>query len=464
MIRISAPAASRIALAVAVATVGLAAGTPAPADETCQSPYMPKIEGQEDYVHIWTLGIEGVGDGSDKLVTVGANPDRDDYGKVTSSVSVGGRHEAHHAGLTDDRRFLWAGGLDDSMIYVFDVSTDPANPKLVKTISDFVEKSGGVVGPHGFYALPGRMLISSLSNAEDFGGRTALVEYNNDGEYVRTTWMPDEAPYGYDARTKAEINRMLTSSFTGHKNYMRPLGELLNDGAAMKNFGGTVVVWDHHARKPLQVLNVPGAPLEIRWALKPEHHYAFTTTALTSKLWGIFEKDDKTFEAVALADIGDPTKVPLPVDISISSDDRFLFVDSFMDGMLRVFDVSDPRKPVVVLEQKIGPQVNMVSQSWDGDRLYFTTSLLANWDGIGGDDAQFLKAYSWDGSKLDPRFDIDFRAEGLGRPHIMRFSQIGFPPRPAEWRHPRPAEPVEAAAEAAEEPRAARPEVGEPPA
>src|SRR5689334_7063608 len=44
------------------------------ADETCMSPFMPKLSGQEDYVYVWTLGVEGLGDGSDKLVTVGANP------------------------------------------------------------------------------------------------------------------------------------------------------------------------------------------------------------------------------------------------------------------------------------------------------------------------------------------------------------------------------------------------------
>jgi selenium-binding protein 1 len=413
-----------LALGLAATLVALA---PAASDETCQSPYMPKLEGQEDFVYIWTLGIEGVGDGSDKLVTVGTNPKRSDYGKVVSSLSVGGRHEAHHAGLTDDRRFLWAGGLDDSMIYIFDIHSDPAKPKLVKTIDDFVEKSGGVVGPHGFYALPGRMMISSLSNAKDKGGRTAIVEYNNDGEFIRTTWMPEGAEYGYDARIKAELNRMLTSSFTGHANYMRPLGDLMGDAEAMKNFGNTMVVWDYHARKPLQILEVPGAPLEIRWALKPEHHYAFTATALTSKLVGIFRKDDGSFEAVELADIGDPAKIPLPVDISLSADDRFLFVDSFMDGMVRVFDVSDPRKPKVVYEKKIGPQVNMVSQSWDGKRLYFTASLLGNWDGTGGEDAQFLKAYDWDGKQLSSKFEVDFRAEKLGRPHIMRFGKQGFP-------------------------------------
>src|SRR5437870_13097025 len=106
-----------------------------------------KITGQEDYVYVWTLGIEGVGDGSDKLVTIGANPtDTAHYGKVISSVSVGGRHEAHHAGFGDDRGHLWAGGLDDSLIWVFDVAADPAHPKLVRTLDSFAKDSDGVLG------------------------------------------------------------------------------------------------------------------------------------------------------------------------------------------------------------------------------------------------------------------------------------------------------------------------------
>jgi selenium-binding protein 1 len=403
----------------------------ATADETCQSPFLPKIADHEDFIYVWTLGIEGLGDGSDKLVTIGANPAHPDYGKVITSVSVAGRHEAHHGGLTDDRRHLWVGGLDDSVIYIFDVATDPAKPRLVRTIGDFVEASGGVVGPHTFYALPGRMLISALSNAEDGGGRTALVEYTNEGEYVRTLWMPDDAEYGYDARVNANLNRLLTSSFTGKKNYMRPLGELLKDAEALERFGNTMVVWDFHARRPLQTLEVPGAPLEIRWALQPRHYYAFTATALTSKLWGIFRNEDGSFDAIELADIGDPATTPLPVDISLSADDRYLFVDSFLDGMVRVFDVSNPREPVQIHERKIGAQVNMVSQSWDGKRVYFTSSLLSAWDGTGGEDEQFLKAFSWNGTELDPTFEIDFRAAELGRPHIMRFGKLDLYGTPA---------------------------------
>jgi len=333
------------------------------ADETCMSPYMPKITGQEDYVYVWTLGAEGVGDGSDKLVTVGANPKAASYGKVVSSVSVGGRHEAHHGGFSDDRRYFWAGGLGDSVIYVFDLVPDPSHPKLVKTIDSFADDSGGAVGPHTFYALPGRMLISALSNSQDHGGKTALVEYNNDGKFIQTVWLPEKAEYGYDVRVQPRLNRMLTSSFTGWNNYMTDFGKMAADAEAMKHFGNTVVLWDFHARKPIQTFEVAGAPLEIRWALQPRHNYAFTTTALTAKIWLIAQQDDGSFTATAVADIGDPKTLSLPVDISLSADDRFLFVDTFMDGTCRIYDVSDPNHPKQVLAQKIGAQLNMVDRS-----------------------------------------------------------------------------------------------------
>src|SRR5438105_13773869 len=181
---------SRSVLAVAFAlSLTLNLGV-ARADETCSSPYLARIEGQEEFVYVWTLGVEGLGDGVDKLVTVDVKPGSPNYGKVINSVSVDGRNEAHHGGFTDDRRQLWLAGLESSRIFIFDVHTDPAKPQLAKTISDFAEKSGGAVGPHGAYALPGRVLIPCLSNSRDHAGRTALVESGNDGNYIATHWMP----------------------------------------------------------------------------------------------------------------------------------------------------------------------------------------------------------------------------------------------------------------------------------
>ena len=65
----------------------------------------------------------------------------------------------------------------------------------------------------------------------------------------------------------------------------------------------------------------------------------------------------------------------------------------------------------------------MLSQSWDGKRVYFTSSLLGNWDKKDGKagDVQYFKAYTWDGEDLTHKFSIDFIAEKLGRPHQMRF-------------------------------------------
>ena len=404
------------------------------ADETCQSPYMAKITGQEDFIYVWTLGIEGLGDEQDKLVTVDANPKSPQYGKVINSLSVGGRNEAHHSGFTDDRKYLWAGGLDTNKIFIFDVHTNPAKPALTKVITDFVSKSGGVVGPHTTYALPGRMMITGLSNNKDHGGRTALVEYNNNGEYITTHWTPTDSDlrgsvktgnfadgYGYDVRVLPRRNAMFTSSFTGWTNYMMDFGKMLKDPEAMKHFGNTVVQWDLHARTPKKVFDVPGAPLEIRCAWGANHNYCFTTTALTSKIWLIYEDQQGEWQTKAVADIGDPSKIPLPVDISIQSDDNMLWVNTFMDGKTRGFDISDPFNPKQVFEQKIGTQVNMVSSSWDGKRLYYTSSLLANWDKKGQDNEQYLKLFSWDGKKLTEQFSIDFIKEKLGRAHQMRF-------------------------------------------
>ena len=401
---------------------------PATADETCNSPYITNlIKGQEDYIHVWTLGVENLGDGSDKLVTIDVNPRSKAYGSVVNSISVGGRGEAHHMGFTDDRKYLWAGNLDDSKIFVFDIGTDPAKPKLVRTITDLPEKTG-FVGPHTFYALPGRLVIGALSNSRDKGGMTGLAVYNNKGGFVAKYAIPVTTingvtgdGYGYDIAINPAKNVMLTSSFAGWQNYMRNLGELIKDQEAMKHFGNTLVLWNLKTMQPSQIFIVPGAPLEIRWGLAPGQDWAITATALTSKLW-LVKQSAGQWEARDVGTIGDPAKVPLPVDISITADGKGLWVNTFMDGTTHYFDLSDPEHPKETYQLHTGSQVNMISQSWDGKRVYITSSLLSRWDKIGKENEQFLRAFNWDGHALSPAFAVDFTKEKLGRPHHMKFS------------------------------------------
>jgi methanethiol oxidase len=415
------------------------AAIPAAADETCNSPYVTNlIKGQEDYVHVWTLGVEGLGDGSDKLVTIDVNPHSKSYGKVLHSVSVTGRGEAHHMGFTDDRKYLWAGNLDDSKIFVFDVGTNPSKPKLIRTVKDLTANTG-FVGPHTFYAMPGRVMIGNLSNARDHGGVTGLAVYNNKGEFVAKYDIPTSAVngvqgdgYGYDIAINPAKNVMLTSSFSGWQNYMRNLGEVVKDPEAMKHFGNTMVLWNLKTMQPTQIFSVPGAPLEIRWSLAPGQNWAVTAAALTSKLWLVKQDSSGQWHAKDVATIGDPAKIPLPVDISITADGKGLWVNTFMDGITHYFDLSDPEHPKETYQLHTGTQVNMISQSWDGKRVYITSSLLSRWDKGAPDNEQFLRAFNWDGHALTPAFSVDFTQEKLGRPHHMKFTARSRQTAPAQ--------------------------------
>ena len=133
---------------------------------------MTKITGRKDFVYVWTLGVEGMGGGQDKLVTIDVAPGSSNCSHIVNTLSVRSRNEAHHSSFTDDWRDLWVAGLDTDKIFIFDVHSDSAKPSLHKTTTDFVDHSGGVVGSHTTYALPGRMLATGLSNNRDHGDQT----------------------------------------------------------------------------------------------------------------------------------------------------------------------------------------------------------------------------------------------------------------------------------------------------
>jgi hypothetical protein len=54
-------------------------------------------------------------------------------------------------------------------------------------------------------------------------------------------------------------------------------------------------------------------------------HWAFVQAR---KIWLIHEDAEGEWHAKAVADIGDASKIPLPVDISISADDQLRWVQT----------------------------------------------------------------------------------------------------------------------------------------
>src|ERR1700686_5857667 len=111
---------------------------------------------------------------------------------------------------------------------------------------------------------------------------------------------------------------------------MRDLGEVVKETLAMKQVGNTMVIWNLKTMEPEQILAVPGAPLEIRWALPEGQNWAITAAALTSQLWLVKRDARGSWQAKSVATIGDPAKIPLPVDISITADGKGLWVNKLL--------------------------------------------------------------------------------------------------------------------------------------
>jgi hypothetical protein len=87
---------------------------------------------QRHYLYVWTTGVDGQGDGSDKLVTVDATRASDRYGKVVHTLSVGGRGELASLRLTDDGQTLRAARASDGRLFEFDVGSDPSRPRMLR--------------------------------------------------------------------------------------------------------------------------------------------------------------------------------------------------------------------------------------------------------------------------------------------------------------------------------------------
>jgi selenium-binding protein 1 len=400
----------RIALTAALVAACLAVGCALPAAaETCLSPFVKRLERQENVLYLFCVDADAAD--NDFLAVIDVDPDSPAFGTLKTTLDLGSKgNETHHFGYTDDRRRIWAGGLFSSRIWLIDVATDPANPRIEKTLDNISEMSG-LSGPHSYYALPGRMLITFLGSA--IGGLPAgMAEFTNDGKFIRRIDHPSDAPYGYDVAVKPSLNRMVTSSFTPLRNYQKPLAQM-----DLKDFGSELVVWDFNKRQPLQVGKAGLAPLEVRWSLKPENNFGFTNCALDNSIWlfkgGAEGNGNYSFRKVA--DTG-----ALPADLRQSPDDKYLYVSCFGDNLIQQWDVSDPEH--LKLTGTVSPcvQPNMMHVTGDGKRMYVSNSLLSTLDHSGRFYVRLVHIGA-DGMKVDPFFNVDLNKlpTGPARGHDM---------------------------------------------
>lgn len=400
----------RLGLILGILALGLGLGlvsTRCLLAETCLSPYVKRLDRPEKFLYLFCVDADARD--NDFVAVIDVDPDSDTYGTITYTLDLGSKgNETHHWGYTDDRTRIWAGGLFSSRIWLIDVATDPARPRIEKVL-DHLAREAGLTGPHTYYALPGRMLLSFLGSAEG-GVPAGMAEFTNDGKFIRRIDHPGDAPYGYDVAVKPDLNRMVTSSFTPLRNYKKPLAEM-----DLTDFGSELVVWDFKARKPLQVGKAGHAPLEVRWSLKPGNDFGFTNCALDNSLWIFRGQPDGSYAFKKVASTG-----ALPADLRQSPDDRYLFVSCFGDNLLQQWDVTDPDTPRLVSTVSPGVQPNMMHVTGDGRRMYVSNSLLSTLDHAGRFWVRLIHV-GVDGMQVDPFFNIDLNhfPTGPARGHDM---------------------------------------------
>src|SRR3954452_24602531 len=145
--------------------------------ETCLSPFVKRLDRPEKYLYVFCVDADAKD--NDFLAVVDVNPDSATFGTTTYTLDLGSKgNETHHWGYTDDRSRIWAGGLLSSRIWLIDVKTDPAKPRIEKVLED-IPATTGLTGPHTYYALPARMLLTFLGG-KDGGLPAGMAEFTND--------------------------------------------------------------------------------------------------------------------------------------------------------------------------------------------------------------------------------------------------------------------------------------------
>jgi selenium-binding protein 1 len=358
-------------------------------------------------MYLWTL--PGKNQGADFLSVIDVNLASITYGKLLRKVEVGSvGNEAHHMGFTDDRTKIWAAALNTSRFFLFDVATDPMQPRLIRTI-EHVPQLTGLSGPHTPYAIPGRMLIS-MASGPDGTGPGGLAEFTNDGEYVASHKAPN---HPYETVVKPEFNRLITSSWVSQKTFMSA-----SDKWDPTDFSNSLLVWDLKARKILQELPGDPIPLAARWALAPNATYGYNISNGGDSIWMFRMQPDGTFTYKKAADVG---KGCAPGDLRQSPDDRYLYVSCFKGSEVQAWDISNPE--AIRLHDTVQGlvQVNMMHVTYDGRRLYVTNSAISSVDYSPRYELRLIYIGPDGRMKLDPLFAVDFSKapDGPARPHDM---------------------------------------------
>ena len=401
----------------------------------------------------------------DYLATIDLDLDSPTYSKVIHRLEMPGiGDELHHMGWNAcsschsdtkmSRGYLLVPGVRSNNIYVVDTATDPFSPSLYKIVDGSEIKSKtNLSGPHTVHCLESEIIISFLGNAkgEAPGG---YLHLNKDFEIVgRWENSMGDIPFSYDFWYQPRHNVMVSSEWAAPNTFMP--GFDLEEVGHLK-YGRRLHIWDFEKKKPVEsmYLGEDGlVPLEVKFLHDPNSSHGFCGAALSTNVIHFWKSKEGKWEWEKIIDIDNEPHpdwpIPIPGVMSailVSMDDKYLYINNWLHGDMRQYDISDPHKPVMTGQVWMGgllgkaPVVNgvnitggpqMYQLSLDGKRMYVTTSLFSTWDNQfypdmrtqGGAMLMIDCDVKNGGMKINKDFIIDFGKEpnGPSRCHESRY-------------------------------------------
>ena len=407
----------------------------------CTSRRMPiLVGGFPTYANPMCLDCEN--DRLDYIATIDINPTSFTFGKIVNRANtIYNNQEFHHGHINGDR--LFAGSLYGSSVSIYNLEQE-RRPKLERVIDPFEINSLNLGNIHTIHNLPnGDLVLTALSNATG-GGNGGFILLNGDfaesftGSYLNAAtpyfnfgnsaskYIPDSETVNmannYDIGIKECLATMISTEWTNSSTFEE--GFLMGPNSNIWNFGHSIHVWDIKNKLHKQTIDFGMScimPLEIRFLRGDLENRAYVSCVLNGETGGsdvlavFYNENTDLWEAesvISLAPIAlDPMTTPISLpdmtltsipptitDITLSQDNRFLYVSAWLHGVIYQYDVSLFRDPILIDTITLGgmpiiqpndiyvngvlltggPQMLRLNPS--GDHLYVTNSLYSKWD------------------------------------------------------------------------------------
>ena len=262
-----------------------------------------------------------------------------------------------------------------------------------------------------------------------------------------------DIPFSYDFWYQPRHNVMVSSEWAAPNTFMP--GFDLEEVGHLK-YGRRLHIWDFEKKKPIETMYLGEdglIPLEVKFMHDPSSSHGFCGAALSANVIHFWKSSDGKWEWEKIIDVDNEPHpdwpIPIPGVMSallVSMDDKYLYINNWLHGDMRQYNISDPHNPVLTGQVWMGgllgkaPIVNgvkvtggpqMYQLSLDGKRMYVTTSLFSTWDNQfypeirtkGGVMLMIDCDVENGGMKINKDFVVDFGKEpnGPSRCHESRY-------------------------------------------